>query len=72
MCQTPKILLRVTVDRELSLLEKYGRLKLPTKKIRFFKENFCKSGAIVAHESVFWSYLPLRTSKFVVILLVDG
>ena len=43
MCQTPKILLRVTFDREMSLLEKYGRLKLPTKKIRFFKAKFRKS-----------------------------
>ena len=37
MCQTPKILLRVTFDREMSLLERYGRLKLPTKKKSIFQ-----------------------------------
>ena len=35
-------------------------------------QNFASLGAIVAHESVFWSYLPLRTSELVVILLEDG
>ena len=44
MCQTPKILLGVTFDREMSLLEKYGRLILSTKKIRFFKAKLRKSG----------------------------
>ena len=72
MCPTPKILLRVTFYWEMSLQEKYRRLNLPTKKKQFLRQNFASLRAIVAHESIFLSYVHLHTSELIEILLVDA